>query len=76
MSLFNSLVRLTLPIAPRPVIRFFARRYVAGTTVEQAVATVRRLAGQVFRGERGKGEQAVRQAGQGTVFEHAFPHHW
>lgn len=46
MSLFNAFVRTTLPLAPRPLIRFFARRYVAGTTFEQAVATVRRLAGQ------------------------------
>jgi proline dehydrogenase len=46
MSLFNAFVRATLPLAPRPVIRFFARRYVAGTTFEQAVATVLRLAGQ------------------------------
>lgn len=46
MSLFNTLIRTTLPIAPRPVIRFFARRYVAGTTVDQAAATVRRLAAQ------------------------------
>lgn len=49
MSLFNSMIRLTLPVAPRPVIRFFARRYVAGTTVEHAVATVRRLGGQGCR---------------------------
>ncbi|HNX50711.1 MAG TPA: proline dehydrogenase family protein [Thermoanaerobaculaceae bacterium] len=46
MSLVNALIRATLPLAPRPVIRFFARRYVAGTTLDQAVATVRRLAGQ------------------------------
>lgn len=49
MSLLNSLIRLSLPVAPRPFIRFFARRYVAGTTVEHAVATVRRLAGQGCR---------------------------
>ena len=52
MSLFNSLIRLTLPIAPRPIIRFFARRYVAGTTVEQAVATVRRQIGRASCRER------------------------
>lgn len=46
MSLLNTLIRQTLPLAPRPVIRFFARRYVAGTSVEQAVATVRRLGAQ------------------------------
>ncbi len=46
MTLFNNLVRLALPITPRPVIRFFARRYVAGNTLEDAVATVRRLQAQ------------------------------
>jgi proline dehydrogenase len=46
MSLLNTLIRTTLPLAPRPVIRFFARRYVAGTTVDQAVATVRALTAQ------------------------------
>ncbi|MEP0775001.1 MAG: proline dehydrogenase family protein [Acidobacteriota bacterium] len=44
MSLFDRAVRLTLPITPRPLIRFFARRYVAGDTLADAVATVRRLA--------------------------------
>ncbi|HPC82723.1 MAG TPA: proline dehydrogenase family protein [Thermoanaerobaculaceae bacterium] len=49
MSLLNSLIRLSLPVAPRPVIRFFARRYVAGTTVDQAVTTVLRLRAQGCR---------------------------
>lgn len=44
MSLVNTIIRAALPIAPRPIVRFFARRYVAGTTIEEAVATVRRLA--------------------------------
>jgi proline dehydrogenase len=43
MSLFDVFVRSTLPITPRPMIHFFARRYVAGETLEEAVATVRRL---------------------------------
>lgn len=43
MSLFDSLIRATLPVTPRPVVHFFARRYVAGATLDSAVATVRRL---------------------------------
>lgn len=43
MSLFDALIRTTLPVTPKPVIRFFARRYVAGATLDQAVATVKRL---------------------------------
>ena len=38
------LVRSTLPITPRPMIHFFAKRYVAGDSLESAVATVKRLA--------------------------------
>ncbi len=44
MSLFDSLIRTTLPVTPRPLVHFFARRYVAGATLADAVATVRRLA--------------------------------
>ena len=43
MSLFDSLIRTALPITPRPVVGFFARRYVAGDTLSEAVALVRRL---------------------------------
>jgi proline dehydrogenase len=46
MSVFDSLVRATLPVTPRPVVHFFARRYVAGSRLEQAIATVQRLAQQ------------------------------
>ena len=44
MSLFDSLIRTTLPVTPKPVVGFFARRYVAGPTLQDAVATVQRLA--------------------------------
>ncbi|MFI5142751.1 MAG: proline dehydrogenase family protein [Thermoanaerobaculales bacterium] len=44
MSLFDSLVRTTLPITPKPLVGFFARRYVAGARLEDAIATVERLA--------------------------------
>lgn len=46
MSLFDSMVRATLPVTPRPIVGFFARRYVAGNTLGEAVAVVRRLMGQ------------------------------
>jgi proline dehydrogenase len=44
MSVFDSAVRAALPVTPKPIVRFFARRYVAGATLADAVATVRRLA--------------------------------
>jgi len=44
MSLFDSLIRATLPITPKPMVGFFARRYVAGARLEDAIATVQRLA--------------------------------
>jgi proline dehydrogenase len=46
MSVLDSVIRAMLPITPRPMVHFFARRYVAGSTLEDAIATVRRLAGQ------------------------------
>lgn len=46
MSMFDSLVRATLPVTPKPMIHFFARRYVAGSRLQDAVATVKRLAEQ------------------------------
>ena len=46
MSVFDSLVRATLPITPKPMVHFFARRYVAGSRLEDAIATVQKLAQQ------------------------------
>ncbi len=43
MHLLNKLVVATLPAVPRPVVRFFAGRYIAGETIEDAVRTVRQL---------------------------------
>ncbi|MGE5235701.1 MAG: proline dehydrogenase family protein [Acidobacteriota bacterium] len=43
MSLFDSLLRATLPLTPKPVVHFFARRYVAGAHLKEAIATVQRL---------------------------------
>ena len=46
MSVFDSIVRTTLPVTPKPMVHFFARRYVAGATLADAVATVKRLSAQ------------------------------
>ncbi|HEY7258977.1 MAG TPA: proline dehydrogenase family protein [Gaiellales bacterium] len=40
---FDRALAATLPLVPRPVVRHFADRYMAGETLEDAVATVRRL---------------------------------
>jgi len=39
----NRLVVKTLPLVPRPLVRSIASRYVAGETLEEAIATVRAL---------------------------------
>ncbi len=44
MSALNALIRAMLPVTPKPLIKFFARRYVAGATLTDAIATVQRLA--------------------------------
>jgi len=46
MSLFTSLVVRTLPLMPRALVWRVARRYVAGPTLADAAATVRRLNGE------------------------------
>lgn len=43
MSVFNRLVVGTLPLVPKPIVHRFARRYVAGDTLDKAVAQVREL---------------------------------
>ena len=43
MSAFNRMLVTTLPLVPRPVVRHFSRRYVAGDTLDEAVATVKDL---------------------------------
>lgn len=43
MNLLNSLVVRALPLAPRPLVRRVASRYVAGETLEHALAVVRDL---------------------------------
>ncbi len=45
MSLLDTLIARSLPLIPKPIVRRVAWRYIAGTTLDDAIATVRRLAG-------------------------------
>ncbi|NIM60560.1 MAG: proline dehydrogenase, partial [Acidobacteria bacterium] len=44
MGLIDRTISLTLPVVPRPVVRYFSRPYIAGTTMAEALTVVRRLA--------------------------------
>jgi proline dehydrogenase len=43
MHLLNRFVVAAIPAVPRPLVRHFAGRYIAGETIQDAVATVRAL---------------------------------
>jgi len=43
MHLLNRLVVATIPAVPKPMVRYFAGRYIAGETLQDAIATVRAL---------------------------------
>jgi proline dehydrogenase len=43
-SLFDRLVVASLPMVPRPIVRGFASRYVAGATLDDALRVIRELA--------------------------------
>jgi len=43
MGLFSRLVVTCLPVIPRPIVGLVAKRYVAGTTLDSALTTVRGL---------------------------------
>jgi len=43
MSLLNRVVATALPVVPKPIVRYFSRRYIAGETVDDMVKTVRGL---------------------------------
>lgn len=45
MSLINRTISLTLPAVPKPIVRHFSKRYIAGASVDEAFAVVRDLAG-------------------------------
>ena len=44
MGLIDRTISLTLPVVPKPVVRYFSRPYIAGTTTTEALAVVRGLA--------------------------------
>ncbi len=46
MSLFDHLVVSSIPFTPKALVRRVARRYVAGETLAEAIATARSLAGE------------------------------
>lgn len=43
MGLFDRLVSLTLPVVPKPIVGYFSRKYIAGSTTADAFATVRTI---------------------------------
>jgi proline dehydrogenase len=43
MSLWDQFIVRTLPLVPKPLVGRFARPYIAGTTMDQALRVVRRL---------------------------------
>ncbi len=46
MSLLDRAISLVLPAVPKPIVRKFSRRYIAGSTMDEAFAVVRDLAEQ------------------------------
>lgn len=43
MSLFDSMIASALPFVPKPVVRYFSRRYIAGEALDDAIRVVREL---------------------------------
>ena len=43
MTLFHNILVKTLPLVPKPIVRFVSKRYVAGVTLDSAVETVVKL---------------------------------
>ena len=48
MSLFNKVVILFMPLVPKFIVRLFAKRYVAGSKLDDAVQVVKKLNGRGF----------------------------
>ncbi len=42
-KIINSIIMLVLPIIPKSLIKIFARQYVAGTTIKESLAIVKKL---------------------------------
>jgi proline dehydrogenase len=49
MSLVDRAISLTLPLVPKPIVRLFSRRYIAGSTIDDALRVVRDLERQGIR---------------------------
>jgi proline dehydrogenase len=71
MHLLNKIVVATIPAVPRPIVRYFAGRYIAGETLQDAVQTVRQLNSEgvcatldVLGEDVTKGEEAARSRQQ------------
>ncbi len=43
MTLFHNILIKTLPLVPKPIVKFVSKRYVAGSSLESAVETVVKL---------------------------------
>ncbi|HJQ97815.1 MAG TPA: proline dehydrogenase family protein [Candidatus Polarisedimenticolaceae bacterium] len=43
MTLLDRVVGLALPAVPKPIVRYFSKRYIAGTSVDDALSVVRTL---------------------------------
>lgn len=43
MNLFNRIIADTLPLVPKPIVGYFSARYIAGSTLEDALRVVRQL---------------------------------
>lgn len=43
MHYLNKLIVSAIPLVPKPVVRYFANRYIAGETMDDAIKTVRHL---------------------------------
>ena len=43
MNIFNKLIVAAIPAVPRPIVRYFANRYIAGDRLEDAVRAVKQL---------------------------------
>ena len=43
MNTLNKLIVATLPAVPRPIVRYFANRYIAGEDIPDAIHTVKKL---------------------------------
>src|SRR5215831_11976856 len=44
MSLLDKAISLTLPAVPKPIVGHFSKRYIAGTSVDDALRVARALA--------------------------------